>query len=119
MRKLFIFLLTAAVLCSSCACGKSGADDRNKVIGGDENTASGPVELLSMPASQRINTLIYQVNPKLYGSKKDAEMVATEKRFAEKLGTKVALKGTMKKGKLEISYKTKEELLRLYEIIGR
>ena len=68
MRKLFIFILTAAVLCSSCACGKSGADDRNKVIGGDENTASGPVELLSMPASQRINTLIYQVNPKLYGS---------------------------------------------------
>ena len=59
------------------------------------------------------------VNPKLYNSKKDPEMAATEKRFAEKLGTKVALKGTMKKGKLEISYKTKEELLHLYEMLGR
>ena len=59
------------------------------------------------------------VNPKLYNSKKDPEMAAIEKRFAEKLGTKVALKGTMKKGKLEISYKTKEELLHLYEMLGR
>ena len=59
------------------------------------------------------------VNPKLYNSKKDPEMAATEKKFAEKLGTKVALKGTMKKGKLEISYKTKEELLHLYEMLGR
>ena len=59
------------------------------------------------------------VNPKLYNSKKDPEMTATEKKFAEKLGTRVALKGTMKKGKLEISYKTKEELLHLYEMLGR
>ena len=59
------------------------------------------------------------VNPKLYNSKKDPEMAATEQRFAEKLGTKVTLKGTMKKGKLEISYKTKEELLHLYEMLGR
>ena len=59
------------------------------------------------------------VNPKLYNSKKDPEMAATEQKFAEKLGTKVALKGTMKKGKLEISYKTKEELLHLYEMLGR
>ena len=59
------------------------------------------------------------VNPKLYNSRKDPEMAATEERFAEKLGTKVALKGTMKKGKLEISYKTKEELLHLYEMLGR
>lgn len=59
------------------------------------------------------------VNPKLYNSKKDPEMTATEQKFAEKLGTKVALKGTMKKGKLEISYKTKEELLHLYEMLGR
>lgn len=59
------------------------------------------------------------VNPKLYNSKKDPEMAATEQRFAEKLGTKVALKGTMKKGKLEISYKTKEELLHLYEMLGK
>ena len=59
------------------------------------------------------------VNPKLYNSKKDPEMVATEQKFAEKLGTKVALKGTMKKGKLEISYTTKEELLHLYEMLGR
>ena len=59
------------------------------------------------------------VNPKLYNSKKDPEMVATEKRFAEKLGTKVAIKGTMKKGKVEISYATKEELLHNYEMLGR
>ena len=59
------------------------------------------------------------VNPKLYNSKKDPETAATEQKFAEKLGTKVAIKGTMKKGKLEISYKTKEELLHLYEMLGR
>ena len=59
------------------------------------------------------------VNPKLYNSKKDPETAATEQKFAEKLGTKVSIKGTMKKGKLEISYKTKEELLHLYEMLGR
>jgi len=59
------------------------------------------------------------VNPKLYNSEKDPEMVSTEQKFAEKLGTKVVIKGTMKKGKLEISYKTKEELLHLYEMLGR
>ena len=59
------------------------------------------------------------VNPKLYNSKKDPETAATEQKFAEKLGTKVTIKGTMKKGKLEISYKTKEELLHLYEMLGR
>ncbi len=59
------------------------------------------------------------VNPKLYNSKKDPETAATEQKFAEKLGTKVAIKGTMKKGKLEISYKTKEELLHIYEMLGR
>ena len=37
------------------------------------------------------------VNPKLYNSKKDPETAATEQKFAEKLGTKVTIKGTMKK----------------------
>ena len=59
------------------------------------------------------------MNPRLYSSNKDPEMVSTEQKLSKKLGTKVAIKGTMKKGKLEISYKTKEELLRLYEKLGK
>jgi len=55
------------------------------------------------------------VNPKLYNSKKDDELLATEEKLTEILGTKVAIKGTLKKGKLEISYKTREELQGLYE----
>lgn len=42
-----------------------------------------------------------------------------EQKFLDALGTKVALKGNMEKGKIEISYYSKDDLERLYEIIAR
>ena len=54
------------------------------------------------------------VNPKL-SSKKEEELVVAEEKLTEMLGTKVIIKGTLKKGKLEISYRSREELQGLYE----
>ncbi|MCF7915694.1 MAG: ParB/RepB/Spo0J family partition protein [Spirochaetaceae bacterium] len=45
------------------------------------------------------------------------EVQEIEQRFLDILGTKVALKGDMKKGKIEITYYSKEDLERVYDII--
>lgn len=45
------------------------------------------------------------------------EVQEIEQRFLDKLGTKVSLKGNMQKGKIEISYYSKEDLERVYDII--
>ncbi len=45
------------------------------------------------------------------------EVQEIEQRFLDILGTKVSLKGNLKKGKIEISYYSKEDLERVYEII--
>jgi ParB family chromosome partitioning protein len=45
------------------------------------------------------------------------EVQEIEQRFLDILGTKVSLKGDMKKGKIEITYYSKEDLERVYDII--
>ena len=45
------------------------------------------------------------------------EVQEIEQRFLDKLGTKVSLKGNMQKGKIEITYYSKEDLERVYDII--
>lgn len=45
------------------------------------------------------------------------EVQDIEQKFLDALGTKVTLKGNLNKGKIEISYYSKEDLERLYEII--
>ncbi|PIE04885.1 MAG: chromosome partitioning protein ParB [Spirochaetales bacterium] len=47
----------------------------------------------------------------------DPEMAALEQKFIEKLGTRVALKGNMNKGKMEISWFNQNDLDRIYEVI--
>ena len=46
------------------------------------------------------------------------EMADLERRFVERLGTKVTIKGSAQKGKIEIVYYSADDLDRLYEVLG-
>ena len=46
------------------------------------------------------------------------EIVDVEQKLIEALGTKVKLQGTLAKGKIEISYFTKEDLERLFDLLS-
>jgi len=45
------------------------------------------------------------------------EVQEIEQRFLDILGTKVSLKGSLKRGKIEISYYSKDDLERIYDIL--
>ena len=49
----------------------------------------------------------------------DPELAALEQKFIEALGTKVALKGSLKKGRMEVSWFNADDLDRIYEILIR
>ncbi len=49
--------------------------------------------------------------------RKDPEIARIEQKFIDIFGTKVNVKGTLEKGSIEISYFTKDDLDRLYNII--
>ena len=51
-------------------------------------------------------------------AKREPELKTMEERFIEKLGTKVAIHGTLKKGRIEIDYYSMEDLDRLYGLLG-
>ena len=46
------------------------------------------------------------------------EIADLEQRFIDRLGTKVSIKGDAKRGKIEISYHSADDLERLYEVLG-
>jgi ParB family chromosome partitioning protein len=50
--------------------------------------------------------------------KRDPELNAMEDRFREKLGTKVAITGDMRKGSISIEYYSMDDLDRLLELLG-
>ena len=50
-------------------------------------------------------------------SEATAEMRSIEQQFIESLGTKVRLKGSLAKGSVEISYYSKDDLQRLYDLL--
>lgn len=49
--------------------------------------------------------------------KRNEELVEVESRFLSAMGTKVTIKGSLTKGKLEITFKDAEELERIYQLI--
>ncbi|MDR2079629.1 MAG: ParB/RepB/Spo0J family partition protein [Treponema sp.] len=51
-------------------------------------------------------------------ARRDPELVSMEDRFRERLGTKVAIHGDMKKGSISIEYYSMDDLDRLLEILG-
>ena len=55
---------------------------------------------------------------KLLGKNKDRDLAAVEQQVTEALGTKVRIRGTEKKGKLELEYDSRGELERLIEILS-
>ena len=59
------------------------------------------------------------ISPKLDNNQKQTEILDAEQKFMKKLGTKVAIKGSLNKGKLVISYKTAKELQGIFEMLGR
>lgn len=52
------------------------------------------------------------------GKNKDRELASVEQQLTEALGTKVRIRGTEKKGKLELDYYSRGELERLVEILS-
>ena len=56
---------------------------------------------------------------KLLGKNKDKDLAAVEQQVTEALGTKVRIRGTEKKGKLELEYYSRGELERLIEILSQ
>lgn len=52
------------------------------------------------------------------GRRKDASLLAIEQRFIDLLGTKVSVVGGIEKGKIEISYFSRDDLERIYELLG-
>ncbi|MBP5750987.1 MAG: ParB/RepB/Spo0J family partition protein [Firmicutes bacterium] len=54
---------------------------------------------------------------RLSGKNKDKDLAAVEQQVTEALGTKVRIRGTEKKGKLELDYYSRCELERLIEIL--
>lgn len=52
------------------------------------------------------------------GKRKDPEMVEIEQRLLERLGTKVELKGSLKNGRIEVSYFSQEDLERVLDILS-
>ena len=55
---------------------------------------------------------------RLLGKNKDRDLAAVEQQVTEALGTKVRIRGTEKKGKLELEYYSRGELERLIEILS-
>ncbi len=47
------------------------------------------------------------------------DLVVLEQKFIEAVGTKVQLKGSLKKGKIEIAYHSMDDLERLYQLIAQ
>ena len=52
------------------------------------------------------------------GKNKDRELASVEQQLTEALGTKVRIRGTEKKGKIELDYYSRGELERLVEILS-
>jgi len=50
--------------------------------------------------------------------RRSPEVADWEQRFIERLGTRVTIKGDARKGKIEITYVSADDLDRLYEILG-
>ena len=55
---------------------------------------------------------------RLLGKNKDKDLAAVEQQVTEALGTKVRIRGTEKKGKLELEYYSRGELERLIEVLS-
>ncbi|MBN2534989.1 MAG: ParB/RepB/Spo0J family partition protein [Spirochaetales bacterium] len=65
------------------------------------------------------NKSIQKQEKKTIKKHKDAEIRNMENKFIEAFGTKVELKGTLKKGRIEIHYYSKDDLERIYSIISK
>lgn len=63
--------------------------------------------------------IIKKQEKKTSTKQKGAEILNMENKFIEAFGTKVELKGTLQKGRIEIHYYSKDDLERIYSIISK
>lgn len=71
--------------------------------------------------AQRLNAGSPPTAPKVgpvFPPRRLPEIADLEQRFIERLGTKVTIKGDARKGKIEITYHSADDLDRLYEVLG-
>lgn len=52
------------------------------------------------------------------GARPQADIAELQQKFMERLGTKVLIKGTVQRGRIEIEYYSSDDLDRLYDILG-
>jgi len=50
--------------------------------------------------------------------RRDPQLKSMEDKFIEKMGTKVSINGSLKKGRVEIEYYSMDDLDRIYELLG-
>lgn len=119
-------------------------DDMQAALASEELTAGHARAILSVvnPADQRIlfnrivakglsvreaETLAAELNRGLRSSerkesipkKQYPELMEIEQKFIDLLGTKVSVKGSVKKGRIEISYYSMDDLERIIEILNK
>lgn len=58
-------------------------------------------------------------NPKKDSTERPVEIRRIEEKFLEALGTKVSLKGSLKKGRLEIAFYSADDLERVYQLLAK
>lgn len=71
--------------------------------------------------AQRLNAgspPVAKITPAVAPIRRVPEIADLEQRFIERLGTKVTIKGDTKRGKIEITYVSADDLDRLYEVLG-
>ncbi|MBN1647067.1 MAG: ParB/RepB/Spo0J family partition protein [Spirochaetales bacterium] len=67
------------------------------------NAGKTPVKTSTKPAGEK--------------SVKDADLADIEQKFIDSLGTRVQIRGTVEKGKIEINYFSRDDLERVYDLI--
>jgi len=59
-----------------------------------------------------------QTAPGTSAARPQADIAELQQRFMERLGTKVLIKGTVQRGRIEIEYYSADDLDRLYDVLG-
>ena len=77
---------------------------------------------ISVREAERLASLYNRGNkiiPSKKSDKKDKEITAIEERFISAVGSRCEIKGSLKRGKLQIKYKSQADLERLYALLSK
>ena len=60
----------------------------------------------------------HKIVPSKKAAKKDEEILSVEEKFISAVGSRCEIKGNLRKGKLQIKYKSQKDLERIYELLS-